>query len=469
MPDKNKNDKDSYAKDTLAFSVPLEERKHPNEQINNSVPNQNYHQQNSHSQGQRPQGQYQQNPHPQSQRPQGQYQQNPHPQSQRPQGQYQQNPHPQGQRPQGQYQQNPHPQSQRPQAQRPIKQSQQTPKPKNNKKQTQLKPKQPKQKKSKTKIKLPKFGCLTKIIISLVSIFLVVFIAYSAIAFALINQVNIVDSEERQEPSHELYTSSSVKNVLLIGTDSRGKDRGRSDSMIILSINSKTNKMTLVSLMRDSYVQIPGHGSGKLNSAYSKGGPELLMDTIEENFYIEIDDYLTVNFISFANIVDVVGGVEIEVSDEEADAINELLDSKEGNKLFGKPKESDYLKGGGKYKLTGKQALCYSRLRYVGNADFERTERQRTVITEIIKSATTMNPFKIGGATKDVLPSMNTNMSKMDMYFLFLRAPSLILGYDIEQLRIPAENTYNSSTIGGQSVLEIDIQKNLDIIEKELY
>ena len=115
------------------------------------------------------------------------------------------------------------------------------------------------------------------------------------------------------------------------------------------------------------------------------GGPELLMDTIEDNFYIEIDDYVTVNFISFANIVDAVGGVEIEVNDSEADAINALLDSKEGVSMFGQPDENDYLNGGGTYKLNGKQALCYSRLRKVGNADFERTERQRKVLSGILK------------------------------------------------------------------------------------
>lgn len=312
-------------------------------------------------------------------------------------------------------------------------------------------------------------GCVTKIIISLLSLLVLLFIIYSVIAWSLIGKVNVVDTGERLTPSHTLYSSSSVRNILLIGSDSRGEDRGRSDSMILLSINSRTNKISLVSLMRDSYVQIPGYGSDKLNAAYSYGGPELLMDTIEENFYIDIDDYFMVNFISFANIVDAVGGVEIEVSDEEADAINVLLDSKEGNTLFGTPDESDYLSGGGTYKLNGKQALCYSRLRYVGNADFERTERQRKVLTEIIKSAGTTNPFKLGQSAKDVLPSMETNMSKFSMYLLSLRLPSLLIGYDIEQVRIPAEDTYWGSTIDGQSVLEIDFDANLEIIENELY
>lgn len=297
---------------------------------------------------------------------------------------------------------------------------------------------------------------------------LTIFIIYSIAAFSLINKVNIVKDGARNTPSHSLLSSPSVKNILLIGTDSRGEDRGRSDSMIILSINSKTNKMTLVSLMRDSYVQIPGEGSSKLNAAYAYGGPELLMDTIEENFYIKIDDYFTVNFFSFADIVDSVGGVEIEVRDDEADAINVLLDSNEGHSLFGAPSEDDYLNGGGTYKLNGKQALCYSRLRYVGNADFERTERQRKVIMQIIKSAKS-NPAKLLSIAGDILPSMETNMSKMGMYLLSLRAPSLLLGYDLEQMRVPADNTYTGTMIDGQSVLEVDIDANIDIIESKLY
>lgn len=323
--------------------------------------------------------------------------------------------------------------------------------------------------KQKSKKVRKKGGCIVKIIISLLSLLLLVFIIYSIISIMLISKVEVVETGERGIPSHSLYSSVSVKNVLLIGTDSRGEDRGRSDSMILLSINSKTNTISLVSFMRDTYVQIPGYGEDRLNAAYSQGGPELLMDTIEENFYIEIDDYVTVNFISFANIVDSVGGVEIEVTEEEADAINVLLDSSEGHSFFGTPDESDYLDGAGKYMLNGKQALCYSRLRYVGNADFERTERQRIVLTEMIKKAVKMNPLKLSTTASDILPSMNTNMSRLDMYLMSLRLPTFVLGYDIEQLRIPADNTYSGIDVDGKSVLEVDIDANLDIIEDKLY
>lgn len=463
MSEHNKKDKDSYAKDTLAFTVPPEERRRP----------QNPHPQNGYPQGQYNQNYYPNGQYPQNGYPQGQYNQNYYPNGQYPQNGYppnqqypQSQPRPQGQSRPTQGQSRPQQGQSRTQGQRPP-QKKKSPQKKSSPQQKRTQP--AKQKPVKQK-KRRRMGCVTKIIISLLSLLVLLFVIYSVIAWSLIGKVNVVETGERLTPSHTLYSSPSVRNILLIGSDSRGDDRGRSDSMILLSINSKTDKISLVSLMRDSYVQIPGYGGDKLNAAYSYGGPELLMDTIEENFYIEIDDYFMVNFISFANIVDAVGGVEIEVSDEEADAINVLLDSKEGNTLFGTPDESDYLNGGGTYKLNGKQALCYSRLRYVGNADFERTERQRKVLTEIIKSAGTTNPFKLGQSAKDVLPSMETNMSKFSMYLLSLRLPSLLIGYDIEQVRIPAEDTYwGSTTEYGQSVLEIDFDANLDIIENELY
>ncbi len=450
----NKRDKDSYAKDTLEFSV-------PSEYIQNK------------SSQRRPPQQSMQRPGNNGQRPERQ-----NPQRRQPNGQASQGQGVHGRT--GQRQQIPgrNPNQMRGQGNNTASRAV-NPQNRNNNMQSGVRPVQnrppqnnrpvnnasaPKPKKKKIR---KKGGCLTKIIISLLSVFIVLFGIYSIIVMGFISKINIVETGERVSSSHSLLSSSSVKNILLIGTDSRGEDRGRSDSMILLSINSKTDKITMCSLMRDMYVQIPGYGSNKLNAAYSYGGPELLMDTIEENLYIEIDDYVTVNFVSFANIVDAVGGVEIEVSDNEADAMNVLLQSPEGVSFFGEPSESDLLDGGGTYNLSGKQALCYSRLRYVGNADFERTQRQRKVLEAIIKKAA--NPVRIGAVAKEALPSMNTNMSKLNMYLLSLRGPGFLLGYDVEQMRIPADDTYWGSDIDGMYVLEVDFEENIDLIEDKLY
>ncbi len=450
----NKRDKDSYAKDTLEFSVPSEyiqnkssQRRPPQQGMqrpgNNGQRSERQNPQRSQPNGQASQGQ---GVHGRT----GQRQQIPgrNPNQMRGQGNNTASRAVNPQNRNNNMQSGVHPvQNRPPQNNRPVNNAS-APKPK------------------KKKIR-KKGGCLTKIIISLLSVFIVLFGIYSIIVMGFISKINIVETGERVSTSHSLLSSSSVKNILLIGTDSRGEDRGRSDSMILLSINSKTDKITMCSLMRDMYVQIPGYGSNKLNAAYSYGGPELLMDTIEENLYIEIDDYVTVNFVSFANIVDAVGGVEIEVSDNEADAMNVLLQSPEGVSFFGEPSEDDLLDGGGTYNLSGKQALCYSRLRYVGNADFERTQRQRKVLEAIIKKAA--NPVRIGAVAKEALPSMNTNMSKLNMYLLSLRGPGFLLGYDVEQMRIPADDTYWGSDIDGMSVLEVDFEENIDLIEDKLY
>ena len=124
----------------------------------------------------------------------------------------------------------------------------------------------------------------------------------------------------------EPFKESGVKNILLIGNDSRTEDEsGRSDAMILVSISSKTNSIHMTSLLRDIYVDIPGHDGNRLNAAYAFGGPELLMETIEENFDIEVNRYMLVNFQAFANLVDAVDGVELEVTNEEVQLINGWL------------------------------------------------------------------------------------------------------------------------------------------------
>ena len=321
----------------------------------------------------------------------------------------------------------------------------------------------PKPKKTK---KRKKKSIITKILISILSVVTVVFLIYSIIVYSLIKKINYVKSDIVSYSG--LMNEKHVKNILLIGTDGRSEsERGRSDTMILLSINSKTDKIFLTSFMRDSYVDIDGHGWNKLNAAYSFGGAELLIDTIQRNFNIEITDYISVNFNAFASVVDAVDGIEIEISDKEAEAINKILHD-EVNKLMGDDIDSDYLKGGGKVKLNGKQALSYSRIRNVGNVDFQRTQRQRDVLSKITEKIKSFNPAKLTKVIKSAAPEMTTNMTTLELYLLSLRAP-FILGYDLEQLRVPADDAYLNEKINGAAVLKIDFEKNIDIIESEIF
>ena len=296
---------------------------------------------------------------------------------------------------------------------------------------------------------------LSRLVRIVLTVIVAVFLLYSAIAMVGILGMNRVDTGDRTVTSGSM-DASYVKNVLVIGTDTRDPDeeRGRSDSMILVSLNSKTHQIYMTSFMRDAYVDIPGQGSAKLNAAYSYGGPELLMDTIEENFDVHIDDYVMITFAACAAMIDAVGGVELEISDREAEAVNEILIS-EVNEIMGDDREDDLLDGGGKLKLDGKQALSYSRIRYVGNADFERTERQRTVMEQVMGKIKS-NPFRLFPVCMGALPKMTTNMSVLSLYGYAVTTPLKLATYDMAQQRVPADGTYQGADIGGESVLQVD-------------
>ncbi len=300
----------------------------------------------------------------------------------------------------------------------------------------------------------------------LIIILLILLILAELLVYRYVSLVNVVDTGKR------LYTNASmhddnIMNVLVIGSDSRSIDeRGRTDSMILLSIDKKKDKMTMTSFMRDMYVEIPNNGWNKLNAANVYGGPELLMDTIELNFDVRVDKYVYIDFYSFVDIVDAVGGIEIEISDEEAEGMEAPM--AEQNNIMNKPKGTDYLSKGGKLTLNGNQALAYARLRYVGNADFERTQRQRTVMNKIKEKAVTFNPVKLDKFAKASLSHVTTNMSKMEMQILANRLP-FIMKYDTKELRVPDEDMYSYGSHDGQSTLDVDFDACKQLLNQNIY
>lgn len=261
---------------------------------------------------------------------------------------------------------------------------------------------------------------------------------------------------------------AGVTNILLIGNDSRenGED-GRSDAMILLSISNKTKKIYMTSLLRDIYVDIPGHKGNRLNAAYSYGGAELLMETIEQNFDIHISRYVLVNFEAFANLVDAVGGVDLELTSKEVEYVNGYL--VEYNILLGRPEGTDYFEdtSGGMVHLNGPQALAYCRNRYIGT-DFGRTERQRKVLTEVIHKlplGMLTNPQEL---IDGLMPNLTTNLTQTECYQLSLMAPKVVT-YDIIQNSIPLEGTYKDATIREMAVLEVDFEANKKFLQENLY
>ncbi|HBD71411.1 MAG TPA: hypothetical protein DC019_03065 [Ruminococcus sp.] len=312
-------------------------------------------------------------------------------------------------------------------------------------------------------------GILGKAIRAVLWVIIIVFVLYSAVSLIGILRMHRETAENRANIS-DVMDAAYVSNVLLIGTDSRdlSQERGRSDSMILASINKKTRELTLTSFLRDSYVYIDDeYGYGKLNAAYSYGGAGLLMDTIESNYGVRIDDYILISFAACANVIDAVGGVKLDLSDEEADAVNEILIS-EVNELMGDDRNDDLLDGGGEQKLDGKQALSYSRIRYVGNADFERASRQRTVMTQVLKKAA-VNPVAMARIFVTALPELSTNLSVGKSYGYTLRVPFLLIGYQLKTQQIPADDTFYGDDVDGESVLRVDCDANRQVLKDTIY
>lgn len=277
-----------------------------------------------------------------------------------------------------------------------------------------------------------------------------------------------MDFQKTDVASKEPFKEDGVKNILLIGNDSRSNaEDGRSDAMILLSISSKTNTIHMTSLLRDIYVDIPGHDGNRLNAAYAYGGPELLMETLEENFDISVNRYMLVNFQAFAALVDAVGGVDIEVTNEEVQYINGYL--VEYNQIEGRAEGTDYLDTSlsGKIHLNGPQALAFCRNRFIGS-DFARTERQRKVLSAIFDKAPMAMLTNGGELMEGLLNNLTTNLTTSELSGLMMQSVGL-LTYDMVQTSIPLNGTYSNASIRGMSVLEVDFEANKAYIQKEIY
>ena len=278
------------------------------------------------------------------------------------------------------------------------------------------------------------------------------------------DQMNYEQNESVSGPLKE----NGVTSVLLIGSDSRTSGtEGRSDAMILITISDRTKTVHMTSLLRDMYVEIPGHDGNRLNAAYAYGGPELLMETINQNFGTGVYHYAVVNFEAFANLVDAVGGVELELTNEEVQWVNAYLN--EYNELRGMPMETDYLDTSlsGNIHLNGAQALAYCRNRYIGT-DFARTQRQRNVLSAVMKKlpgALITNP---GGLINGLFPNLTTNLTQGECMRLAMMAGKL-LTYDIVQDSLPLDGTYSNATIREMSVLQVDFDQNRAYIRKEIY
>ena len=266
------------------------------------------------------------------------------------------------------------------------------------------------------------------------------------------------DNLKALEEQSELY-GEDLFNLLLVGVDTRGASYGgRSDAMILVSINRDTKKIVMTSFLRDIYLSIPRHGNNRLNAAHAYGGTDLLKDTIQANFGISIDRCMVVNFYFVMDFVDAVEGVEVEITTEEIRVMNDYI--KAHNKLLDNPEGTDILTAAdaGKKVLNGNQALAYSRVRYVGT-DFARTGRQREVILACLEKVKGMNLKELDALMMEFLPRIKTDLSEGDCAMLLLLLLD-ISSYEIENFAIPVDGTWGNARINEMAVLIIDFKAN---------
>lgn len=239
-----------------------------------------------------------------------------------------------------------------------------------------------------------------------------------------------------------ITTDGNVYNIMLVGLDTTDKGWiGNSDSMILISINYRLEQISMISLMRDTHVMIPGIGYRKLNATYPNGGGPLLTQTVEENYKIDVDRYVTVDFGSMIDIVDEIGSIELTFTPKEAENANKSI--KQQCRILGLKSKKYLIPGEGTYQCNGMQAVAYARIRKVGNSDYQRTERQREVLLKLLDKVKEMSFEDMDRLATRLLPLLTHNVPESEFWGLLAKAPTLI-NYKIVSDRIPYDGMYHS-------------------------
>ncbi len=275
-------------------------------------------------------------------------------------------------------------------------------------------------------------------------------------------------NEEEEDDSHETMNPDDLKwpeggdimenkdimNIMLIGQDKRpGENRARSDSMMILTVNKRDQKVKITSLMRDMYLQIPGYSDNRINASYAFGGMKLLDATVEKNFLVKIDGNVEVDFDGFQKVFDKIGGVDIDINAKEASHLKEQ----------GFTGLSE-----GKVHMNGELALAYSRIRKVGNNDFERTQRQRNVMLSAFQKVKSLGLPELTKMVDTLFPYITTDLTNNEIislvYNVFRFHPD-----KIEDNRIPLDNAYESAWIRKMLVMVPDLPKNREALQTIIF
>lgn len=265
----------------------------------------------------------------------------------------------------------------------------------------------------------------------------------------------------------QTITGENIINILLIGQDRReGQGRQRSDSMILVTVNKSAKTLTMTSFMRDMYVQIPGYRDSKINACYQIGGMDLLDACLEKNFGVVVDGNIEVDFDGFMEIIDLIGGIPMELTKSEASYLN-------ANGNWGVTDDRDWTLKEGMNQLTGEQALAYSRIRYItsddtesrADSDYGRTYRQRKVLTAIMEKAKTLSVLELNTLAQTAVGLVTTDMSNSEIFKYVGEMLPLLSELEIVTQRIPADGAYREATLSnGDSVIIPNLEKNQQLL-----
>jgi LCP family protein required for cell wall assembly len=249
-------------------------------------------------------------------------------------------------------------------------------------------------------------------------------------------------------------SDKEVYNILLVGSDRReGEKNGRSDAMMILTINKKTKQIRLTSLMRSMYVKIPGKGWSMLNHTFSWGGAPLLLQTITDNYRIRIDDYAVIDFSGFSKAIDTVGGVEILMIEKEVLYLRQL--------------DPHFSVKTGINQMNGELALAYSRIRKI-DSDYVRTSRQRRVIDALITKAKGLSIGRINDLAITLFPLIQTNLSKSQLLGLIAEGVSART-FPTSQMMLPIENSYKTIVVNKTQMIQFDLPGNVAALHQFIF
>jgi len=241
------------------------------------------------------------------------------------------------------------------------------------------------------------------------------------------------------EPTVEAPHLDEILNILLIGTDSRHAENGNSDVMMVITVDRIHGTLKMMSIMRDLWVPIPGHGTDKINGAYAIGGAELAMKTVNQNFGLDVTKYVEVDIEGAEKLIDIAGGVDIDVTQPEIFWLNWNLDE-ENNAIFPDTPKVPYVTSAGLQHLVGRQAVCYARIRKL-DSDFVRTQRERTVLKALLANFQKVSVVTKARMIQEGLSDCTTNLSPTEITWLGIEALPLQKN-GVKEMLLPTEGDY---------------------------